>query len=627
MTQALAYPFRLPGDRDWIEKFMKGKSGLGAVAKKDSAFLHRAIAGLGPSEVVELAEGSADGALLYRFWLDHHHGHQHACAIWYNLGVAMMAAGKLPQAEEALNAAVRLRPDLWQAARALGLVYERQGMTGQALAAWRRVLPPPDERLRLHNELGRVLEKEGRLGEAAAELRASLLIDPDQPDVLQHLLHNRQRMAAWPPLETNVPGIDLQTATLRCGPLATLALVDDPAQHRAVAEDWIGRKVPPAPHLLAPAGGYRHRRIRLGYLSSDFCRHAMSFLIASVIEQHDRKTFEVYGYCSSPEDGSDIRTRVIAAFDQHIVIRDMDDEAAATRIRSDEIDILIDLNGLTRGARLGVLRWKPARVQMTYLGYIGPVPLPELDWMLCDEITVPAAHDGVYLPPPLRITGCFQANDSQKMDLPAVSRAAEGLPEEGFVFVCFSHHYKITESMFGAWCEILRAVPESVLWLVDDNPESQAALKRHASFHGVLPERLIFAPRVAPAHYRARLSLADLFLDTTPYNAGTVASDALRMGLPIVTVLGKSFAARMAASLLTNVGLTECIAPDLAGYISLARDLAGDGARLDRLRCQLREGAWERTLGDAKRFTRNLETALLKVVDRSETKSTAGETR
>jgi predicted O-linked N-acetylglucosamine transferase (SPINDLY family) len=291
----------------------------------------------------------------------------------------------------------------------------------------------------------------------------------------------------------------------------------------------------------------------------------------------------------------------------------MDDLPAAQRIRADEIDILIDLNGLTRGARLGVLRLKPAPVQITYLGYIGPVPLPELDYMLCDEITVPPEHDALYSPRPLRLPGCFQANDSREPLLPPVSRADEGLPEGAFVFACFSHHYKITETVFAAWCRILAEVPGAVLWLTDDNPQSQAALRSRAQFAGLDPARLIFAARVAPARYRARLALADLFLDTTPYNAGTVASDALRMGLPVLTQLGKSFAARMAASLLTRIGLTDCIAKDAEDYVALAVAIARTPHRHAGLRQRLADGVWQRTLGDVEGFTRTLEAALLSV--------------
>jgi predicted O-linked N-acetylglucosamine transferase (SPINDLY family) len=321
----------------------------------------------------------------------------------------------------------------------------------------------------------------------------------------------------------------------------------------------------------------------------------------------------VYGYDSSPDDGSELRARVLAAFDHHVPIGALSDEQAARRIRADEIDILVDLNGLTRGARLGVLRWKPAPVQATYLGYIGPVPLPELDWLLCDRIAIPDEIADQYVPAPLAIEGCYQANDSRPLDLPAVTRAEENLPADAFVFCCHSHHYKITPELFGAWMRILRDVPGSVLWLVDDGAASRRNLLARWQAAGLGAERLVFAPRVEPARYRARLALADLFLDTSPYNAGTIASDALRMGLPLLALQGRAFAARMATSLLHAVGLPELAVADLDAYVAKAVSLAQDKAAMGALKAHLAGDAWAKTLGDAEGFTRRLEAAYRKV--------------
>jgi len=481
------------------------------------------------------------------------------------------------------------------------------------LGAWRAALPPPALRQVLHNQLGRVLETQGKLGPAAEELRASLLIEPHQPDVQQHLVHMRQRMTAWPPTALDVPGLSEMEAATNCGPLAALALFDDPVLQAATGEDWIARKCPKLGGPIAPEQGYDHHRIRIGYLSTDFCRHAMSFLIAELLELHDRDRFEVYGYCASPEDGSDIRARVLAAMDHYVPIKTMTDEEAAQRIRADEIDVLIDLNGLTKGARVGVLRWKPAPVQITYLGYIGPIPLPELDYILCDQVTIPPSLEHLYQPKPLRIDGCYQANDSRTPVLPAVSRAAEGLPEDAFVYCCVSHHYKVTEAMFAGWCDIVAGAPGSVLWLIDDNPESRAALTARWLAQGLSADRLIFAARVDPDRYRARLALADLFLDTMPYNAGTIASDALRMGLPLLTLRGTAFAARMASSLLTAVGLTDCIATSMADYVARAIRFGTDAPGYATLRGKLAGDTWARTLGDSAGFAKRFEATITSV--------------
>ena len=211
----------------------------------------------------------------------------------------------------------------------------------------------------------------------------------------------------------------------------------------------------------------------------------MSYLIAELFERHDRDHFEVFGYCSSPDDGSEIRARIVRSFDHFRIIRNLPDEQAARLIRNDEIDILVDLNGLTSGARVQILRWKPAPVQATYLGFIGAVPLPELDYMFCDEIVVPPEAAAAYQPAPLYIASNYQANDSKRTIGRETTSAAAGLPEDRFVFCCFSNHYKMTEQVFDAWMTILRRADHSVLWLVGDNETARRNLLNRATSHGI----------------------------------------------------------------------------------------------------------------------------------------------
>ncbi len=618
MSAPFALRFTLPCDRADVAGFLAQPGGLAATPDGLTAHLERAVGGLDLMGLVGLAETAppTDAARLYDLWLRVQADNPGACAAWFNLGVLRGRAGDPAAAALAYRAALRLKPDLAEAAINLGTALEATGDAEAALATWRAALPPPALRQVLHNQLGRVMEGQGRLGPAAEDLRASLLISPDQPDVQQHLVHLRQRMMAWPPTDLAVPGVDAATAARHCGPLAALALFDDPAEQAAAGADWIARKVPWPGPALAPTQGYAHDRIRIGYLSTDFCRHAMSFLIAELLERHDRTRFEVYGYCASPEDGSDVRARVIAAFDQFVPITALSDAQAAARIRADEIDILIDLNGLTKGARLEILRWKPAPVQATYLGYIGPVPLPELDYILCDAVTIPVEHEAAYLPKPLRIDGCYQANDSTAPRAVAVSRKEEGLPENAFVFSCMSHAYKISEPMFQTWTEIVQEVPGSVLWMIDDNPEARQATVARWQAAGLAADRLIFAPRVDPDRYRARLALADLFLDTSPYNAGTIASDALRMGLPLVTLQGRAFSSRMASSLLLAVGLPQGVTTSLADYKRRACQIATTPALHAQMTTHLAGGAWARTLGDAPGFARRFEAAVTSVLRR-----------
>jgi predicted O-linked N-acetylglucosamine transferase (SPINDLY family) len=551
---------------------------------------------------------------LYRDWIAVHTGGAHMLhGAWFNLGVELSRAGAVAEALLAYRSALALKPDFYPAAINLGLLNEQLGRTDAALRIWGQAIQSDDARTALINQRARLLEQAGRLDEAEQALRTSLLTDPAQPDAVQHWVHLRQKMCQWPVLAEVIPGLTRQDLLDQCGPLAALALTDQVAVQHAICARWLARKTAPAPERLSPAHGYRHDRIRLGYLSSDFCRHAMSFLIAELFERHDRRRFELFGYCIGRDDGSDIRQRVIGAFDHHVSIRSLSDEDAARRIRADEIDILIDLNGLTAGSRLQILRWRPAPLQATYLGFIGPVPVPELDYLFCDNIVIPPSIAAAYAPRPLYVAAIYQANDSRRSIGAATTRAEVGLPDDRFVFCCFSNHYKITEEMFAAWMAILGRVGNAVLWLIADNQWSCANLQLRAVAAGIDPARLIFAGRVDPSAYMSRLALADLFLDTSPYNAGTIASDAIRMGLPLLTLLGQSFASRMAGRLLDAIGAGQGIAHRLADYVETAVALAGDAQAHAAYKALFTEARWAATIGDIAGFTAAFEASLIRI--------------
>lgn len=548
---------------------------------------------------------------LYRNWLAAGGGRAgDAYAAWFNIGVIYSQNGDRASAIVAYRCALSLKPDLGAASVNLGLALEATGAQQAALELWSSSLQPDRDQTALLNHQGRLLEQLGRLQEAERLLSRSLRIDPLQPDVIQHWVHLRQKMCLWPVISPAC-GMAYEAVQETCGPLSVLALSDDVDLQRRVTATWISRKTVACSEHLAPSCGYRHRRIRIGYVSSDFCRHAMSYLIVELFEQHDRAQFDVFGYCSSREDGSDVRRRVLASFDTVRQIGQLTDEQAARMIRADEIDILIDLNGLTAGSRLQIMRWRPAPLQASYLGFVGPLPLPELDALICDDVVVPPEQAHAYLPRPLPIAGLYQANERHRAIGDGLTRDMAGLDPNAFVFCCFCGHFKITPSMFDAWMEILKRVPESVLWLVDDNPWSRASMQRRAEEQGVDPERLVFAERCAPDVYMARLKLADLFLDTTPYNAGTVASDAIRMELPIVTLPGRSFASRMAARLLDAYGTTKGVASSISDYIERAVGLALEPTAYAQHRTQFSADRWAVTLGDSAGFARSFERALL----------------
>jgi len=556
---------------------------------------------------------------LYFSWIERNTGvSPHLFGAWFNLGVELSGVNDHNNAIVCYQNALALKPDFYQATLNLGFQYERLGQTGAALELWTNALQPVDARISLLNQKGRLLENLKRYDEAVATLYASLLADPRQPDVIHHWIYLRQKMCDWPIYDHRVPGLSPEELAVESGPLSLLAAFDDVAFLTRHVRGWLEKKAPAAVPRLAPEEGYAHDRIRLGYLSSDYCEHPVSYLMAELIERHDRSRFEVYGYCATPAENSHghTRQRIVSAFDTCRSVQALSDGQAAELIRQDEIDILIDLNGLTMGSRMFILRSRPAPVQLTYLGYIGPIPMPELDYMLCDDFVIPRELASAYRPAPLYLPEIYQVNDTRLLVGPTPTRAEAGLPEDRFVYCCFSNSYKITEEVFDAWMEILKRTGTSVLWLLADNPWSRVNMERRARLRGIDPARLIFADRVAPPNYLGRLPLADLFLDTYPYNAGTTASDALRMGLPLVTLSGQCFASRMAGSLLRHIGLAWGVAASLPEYVDKAVEAATDSARYREIRTTVGGDAWRRTIGDTDAFIPRLEATYQAIVRR-----------
>ncbi len=375
-------------------------------------------------------------------------------------------------------------------------------------------------------------------------------------------------------------------------------------------------RVPAAPAPLAPPGPWRHDRIRIAYLSPDFGRHPVAFQLAELFENHDRDRFEVFGISTGPDDCSAIRARLIKAFDQFHDVQNESDRAVAERVRALETDILVDLGGHTRAARLEILSHRPAPVQAAYLGYPGTMGADFLDYIIGDAVVTPFEHQSHYSETIVQLPGSFFATDSRRKIAPAPSRAEAGLPEAGFVFCCFNKNWKITEPVFAMWMRLLGAVPDSVLWLKSDGPETAERLRAAASARGVDPARLIFAARVeSEAAHLARHRAADLFLDTLPYNAHATACDALWAGLPLVTCRGRSFAGRVSASLLVAAGLPDLVTESLADYEALALALARDAPRLAAVRRQLEESRNSAPLFESDHLRRHIEAAYARIVE------------
>jgi len=408
-----------------------------------------------------------------------------------------------------------------------------------------------------------------------------------------------------------LPNVDPKYMRNATSALSMLSISDDPQEQLAAARRYVKNKLNSDVPKLANSNGYGHRKIRIGYASGDFCLHPVSLLTVELFELHDREKFEVYGYCWSPEDGSPMRQRVISAMDHFTKIHTMTDIEAAQLIRRDEIDILVDLQGQTAGARANMLAYRPAPVQITYLGLPATTGLPSIDYVIADKFLIPENEALNYSERPIYMPDVYQVSDRKRNIGPKPTREDCNLPAEGFIFCTFNNNYKYTPELFEVWMNILRRVPGSVLLLLADNQWSEANLKKEAKAKAIDPERLIFGPRLSPDNYLARYQLADLFLDSFPFNAGTTANDALWMGLPLLTLSGRSFASRMAGALLTAAKMETLITYNLIDYEERAVALASDTEEMNRLRAHLETVRVSGVLFDTPRFVHELEERLL----------------
>jgi predicted O-linked N-acetylglucosamine transferase (SPINDLY family) len=563
---------------------------------------------------------NALSAVLYQTWLKRNKTPNNHL-VYFNLGVILLNEGDLAGAREAYTHAVQLAPTFPQARFNLGLIYERAGENDAATAEWlwieSHVSPGDIEHrpilLLALNNLGRHFEDARRYAEATSCLTKSLHIEPNQPDVIHHLVFLREKQCLWP-VYTTIDGVSMDLLRQSTSALAMLSLSDDPESQLAAARNYVKEKLNSNVPSLAPTKAYGHTKIRVAYCSSDFCRHPVGMLTAELFELHNREEFEVFGYCWTKEDGSSLRQRIIDGMDHFERIHTLSDEAAARLIRDHEIDILIDLQGQTLGARANMLAYRPAPIQITYLGLPATTGLPSIDYVIADRFLIPDEYARFYSEKPLYMPDIYQVSDRKRQSAPPPTRESCGLPDDAFVFCSFNNNFKFTPDMFDAWMKILQRVPGSVLWLLADNPWAQANLKREALARGIEENRLVFATRVSPENYLARYSIADLFLDSFPFNAGTTANDALWMQLPVLTCSGRTFASRMAGAMLTAANLEELITYDLKSYEEKAVALAAAPDRCKQIRAHLREVREHGPLFDTPRFVRNLETNLKQLV-------------
>ncbi|MBV8653301.1 MAG: tetratricopeptide repeat protein [Alphaproteobacteria bacterium] len=533
-----------------------------------------------------------------------------------NLAIFLRARRRFAEAEAACRRAIALKPETMAAYSTLADLLIEAGRVKEAVATWRRALAIKPDAAMLY-ALGAHLAGGRRKDEAIACFDRAVAVQPDDIRSLSASTHQRRHLCRWDGLAAD----EARVLTLlrdkggRVSPFELLAM-NSTAEDQLRAAAGFVKPLIVMPELQLKHGAPRQSnrnggdRIRLGYLSADFHEHATAHLTAELFERHDRTRFEVIGYSTMPGDGSAMRARLERGFDRFVDLAGMGDEVAARRIHEDGVDILVDLKGHTEGARLGILARRPAPLQVAFLGYPGTTGADFIDYAIADRHVVTPASQAQFRERLVLLPDSYQPNDRQRQIAETgPTRAEAGLPETGVVFCCFNNSYKIAAEIFTIWMRLLNAVPGSILWLLEANQAVRDNLAREAVRRGVLPDRLVWAQRLPPPLHLARHSLADLFLDTLPYNAHTTASDALWAGLPVLTCPGETFASRVAASLLDAVGLPELATSSLADYEALALRLATDPASLAALKAKLAANRLTTPLFDSARFTRHLEAA------------------
>ncbi len=573
------------------------------------------------AETLKAAGRITDAAALYESWLQDHDSPAR-CVALFNLGVLRSDLGDLEAADAAYTAAVAANPRLYQARINAGLVAERRHQDVEAVRHWLAVAEAvsqghadalPCATIAL-NHIGRLQEARRHYNAAESALAHSLQLDPDQPDAIQHWVHLRQKQCAWPVYEP-VAGLPVNRLMAATSPLAMLAPLDDPAMQWLTSFAFVTRKYAFPDERLAPPRREPAARLRIGYLSGDLCTHAVGLLMAELLEAHDRTRVHITAFDFSPEDGTAHRARLRGAVDEMVLIHTMSDRAAAEAINSRGIDVLLDMHGLSSGARPGILALRPAPLIGGYLGFIGTTALPWLDFVVTDRWTMPESVTPYMTERPLYIDGSMIPLFHQPVTSCRFTRETVGLPPDRVVLACFNNIYKITPALFASWLRILQRAPGAVLWLLDDNTWATTALRAHAVATGLDPARLIFSGRSTHAEYREKLTLADVYLDTYPYNAGSTARDVLDAQVPLVTLAGRTPVSRMAGGLLQAAGLGDLIAATWEGYEDLAVALAQSAAARDGVRATMRARAdgWREAPA---RLVKSLEDQLLSLARR-----------
>jgi protein O-GlcNAc transferase len=542
-----------------------------------------------------------------------------------NRGTALWDLKRFEEAEASFEKALVFEPGNVEALNNRGTALWSQKRFGEALASYDKALVITPSFVQALYNRGVTLAEITRFDEAIASYEKARALAPNHKNSLEGIAHAALHSCDW---KRTAEIADVLQASIvdqekALHPFILLGYSSDPSLQLQCAQNFIKRRIPICPPRLWNGKPYHHDKIRVAYLSADYRKHATAYLLAELIESHDRSQFEILGVSFGRDDRSDMRSRLVKGFDKFIDVQFVGDCEAAKLLHGLQVDIAVDLKGYTTDQRPEILSYRPAPVQVNYLGYPGTLGAHFIDYVIADEIVVPFDQQAFFTEKIVHLPNCYQVNDSKRViALKTPSRQEAGLPEEGFVFCCFNDNYKITAAMFEIWMRLLGSVPGSVLWLITTSADACRNLRSEAAARGIDPARLIFAPKVELPEHLARHSLADLFLDTLPCNAHTTTSDALWAGLPVVTCLGECFAGRVAASLLYAIGLPELVTHGLKDYADLALRLARDPPLLRSFRGKLERHRLTHALFDTNRFRLNIEAAytrMWEIAERGET--------
>lgn len=509
--------------------------------------------------------------------------------------------------------AIALRPDFVPALNNRAGLLQSLGRYGEALADLDRLVELSPDSASAHYNRGVLLLREDRFDQAWDSLSRALALSPDHADAFGALAMAAIGACDFARIEEVWPRLmkDVSLGRVVIPPVILLGQSDDLALQLQCSRNNLKAWLPDGPGA-APKPldleSYDDGKLRIAYMSSDFGDHPVGRQIASVIEQHDRSRVEVIGLGLGANDRSALRNRICGAFDRFHDLSEKSDAGAAALVRQCKVHVLIDLNGQTEGWRPAILRERPAPVQVSFLGFAGSGGADFIDYVIADDQVIPQDAEPFYSERVVRLPGSFWPGDARR-PVAVSSREDNGLPREGFVFCAFNNHHKIGRAVFACWMRLLDALPGSILWLRSAPETVVRNLRRSAAAANVDPSRVMFAPVVSDERHLGRHRLADLYLDTAPYNAHSSASDALLMGLPVLTLRGQSFAGRVASSMLHALDLGELVTDSLAAYEECALALGRDKARLDAIKARLALSLATSPLFDSKRFCANLEAA------------------